>query len=172
MTLGTRIVVMKDGVVQQVDTPRNLYENPCNLFVAGFIGSPQMNFLDATVEKKEDGVYLNIGEHDLKVPHAKQQALLDGGYVGKTVVMGIRPEDIHDEEVFINSNLDSVVKSKIKVYELLGAEVYLYFDVDGTQVTARVNPRTTLRNGSDAVFALDMPKIHVFDKETGLAIVN
>ena len=172
MTLGTRIVVMKDGVVQQVDTPRNLYEKPCNLFVAGFIGSPQMNFLDAVVEKKGDSVYLNIGEHELKVPHAKQQELLDGGYVGKTVVMGIRPEDIHDEEVFINNNLDSVVKSKIKVYELLGAEVYLYFDVDGTQVTARVNPRTTLRNGDDAVFALDMSKIHVFDKESGLAIVN
>ena len=172
MTLGTRIVVMKDGVVQQVDTPQNLYNTPCNLFVAGFIGSPQMNFLDAVCNVKGDDVTLTIGEHVLKVPGSKKKALIDGGYNGKTVVLGIRPEDVHDSEAFISNSPDSVVTSTIKVYELLGAEVFLYFDVAGTQMTARVNPRTTLRTGDKAVFALDMEKIHIFDKETELTITN
>ena len=156
MTLGTRIVVMKDGVVQQVDTPQALYNTPCNLFVAGFIGSPT----------------LTVGKHVLKVPASKKQALIDGGYDGKTVVLGIRPEDVHDSQAFISNSPDSVIESTIKVYELLGAEVFLYFDVEGTQMTARVNPRTTLRTGDHAVFALDMEKIHLFDKDTELTITN
>ena len=172
MTLGTRIVVMKDGVVQQVDTPQNLYNTPCNLFVAGFIGSPQMNFMDAVCKVKGDDVTLTVGDHVLKVPASKKKALIDGGYDGKTVVLGIRPEDVHDSEAFISNSPDSVITSTIKVYELLGAEVFLYFDVEGTQMTARVNPRTTLRTGDKAVFALDMEKIHVFDKETELTITN
>ena len=172
MTLGTRIVVMKDGIVQQVDTPQNLYNTPCNQFVAGFIGSPQMNFMDALVNVNGNDVTLKVGEHVLKVPASKKQALIDGGYDGKTVVLGIRPEDVHDSQAFISNSPDSVIKSKIKVYELLGAEVFLYFDLEGTQMTARVNPRTTLRTGDDAVFALDMEKIHLFDKDTELTITN
>ena len=172
MTLGTRIVVMKDGIVQQVDTPQNLYNTPCNQFVAGFIGSPQMNFMDALVNVNGNDVTLKVGEHVLKVPASKKQALINGGYDGKTVVLGIRPEDVHDSQAFISNSPDSVIKSKIKVYELLGAEVFLYFDLEGTQMTARVNPRTTLRTGDDAVFALDMEKIHLFDKDTELTITN
>ena len=172
MTLGTRIVVMKDGIVQQVDTPQNLYNTPCNQFVAGFIGSPQMNFMDALVNVNGNDVTLKVGEHVLKVPASKKQALIDGGYDGKTVVLGIRPEDVHDSQAFISNSPDSVIKSKIKVYELLGAEVFLYFDLAGTQMTARVNPRTTLRTGDDAIFALDMEKIHLFDKDTELTITN
>ena len=172
MTLGTRIVVMKDGVVQQVDTPQNLYNTPCNLFVAGFIGSPQMNFLDAVCSIKGDDVALKVGQYELKVPASKKKALIDGGYDGKTVVLGIRPEDVHDSEAFISNSPDSVIESTIKVYELLGAEVFLYFDVEDVQMTARVNPRTTLRTGDKAVFALDMEKIHLFDKETELTITN
>ena len=172
MTLGTRIVVMKDGVVQQVDTPQALYNTPCNLFVAGFIGSPQMNFMDAKCAVNGEDVTLTVGKHVLKVPASKKKALIDGGYDGKTVVLGIRPEDVHDSQAFINNSADSVIESTIKVYELLGAEVFLYFDIEGTQMTARVNPRTTLRTGDKAVFALDMEKIHVFDKETELTITN
>ena len=172
MTLGTRIVVMKDGVIQQVDTPQNLYNTPCNLFVAGFIGSPQMNFMDAVVNVAGNDVTLSIGNHVLRVPENKKKALIDGGYNGKTVVVGIRPEDVHDDPDFIAANPGSVITSKIKVYELLGAEVFLYFDVEGTQMTARVNPRTELRTGDDAKFALDMNRIHIFDKETELTITN
>ena len=172
MTLGTRIVVMKDGIVQQVDSPENLYNAPKNLFVAGFIGSPQMNFMDAVVENKGDDVFLKVGSHNLKLPVTKVSKFKDGSYNGKTVILGIRPEDMHDSQLFINSSPDSVIESDIKVYELLGAEVFLYFDVEGFQMTARVNPRTNLRTGDHAKFALDMEKIHIFDKETELTITN
>ena len=172
MTLGTRIVVMKDGVVQQVDTPQNLYQKPGNLFVAGFMGSPQMNFLDAEIKEKGSDIVAVIGKDELVIPAAKAKALKDGGYVGKTVVLGIRPEDIHDSQMFIEASPSVPMTSTVKVYELLGAEVFLYFDVEGTQLTARVNPRTTLRTGDHAVFALDMEKIHLFDKDTELTIKN
>lgn len=131
-----------------------------------------MNFMDALVNVNGNDVTLKVGEHVLKVPASKKQALIDGGYDGKTVVLGIRPEDVHDSQAFISNSPESVIKSKIKVYELLGAEVFLYFDLEGTQMTARVNPRTTLRTGDDAIFALDMEKIHLFDKDTELTITN
>ena len=171
MTLGTRIVVMKDGVVQQVDTPQNLYNAPGNLFVAGFIGSPQMNMVDAVVDVKGNDVYLKIGSTaSIKLPAAKAENLIKGGYAGKTVVMGIRPEDLSDEADGATS--DVVLNAKIEVYELLGAEVFLYFTVEGSNFTARVNPRTTARTGDTVKFALDVDKIHVFDKETELTITN
>ena len=166
MTLGTRIVVMKDGVVQQVDTPQNLYNAPGNLFVAGFIGSPQMNFLDAKVKVNGNDVTLTVGKYNMKLPASKAKAVIDGGYDGKTVVMGIRPENVHDSQMFIETSKDSVVECKINVYELLGAEVYLYFDCEGFPMTARVDPRTTARSGDTVKFALDMEKVHLFDKET------
>jgi len=172
MTLGTRIVVMKDGLVQQVDTPQNLYNHPNNLFVAGFIGSPQMNFMDMVVTVKGKDVELKAGSTTLKLPASKAKAIIDGGYDGKTVVMGIRPENVHDSESFIEMSPNSVVKTEIKVYELLGAEVYLYFDVEGFPMTARVDPRTTARTGDTVTFALDMEKVHVFDKETEQVITN
>ena len=133
MTLGTRIVVMKDGVVQQVDTPQNLYQKPGNLFVAGFMGSPQMNFLDAEIKENGSDLVAKIGNDEVVIPAEKAKVLKDKGYVGKTVVMGIRPEDVADSA---NGSMSSIVK----VYELLGAEVFLYFDVNGTQITARVDP--------------------------------
>ena len=172
MTLGTRIVVMKDGVVQQVDTPQNLYQKPGNLFVAGFMGSPQMNFLDAVISEKGGNLIAKVGEHELVIPAAKAKALKDGGYVGKTVVLGIRPEDIHDSQMFIEASPSAPMTSVVKVYELLGAEVFLYFDVNGTQVTARVDPRTTAKTGDPIKFAFDMEKSHFFDKETELTICN
>ena len=172
MTMADRIVIMKEGVIQQVGKPMELYDHPVNKFVAGFIGSPQMNFMDAKCTIKGNDVTLTVGKHVLKVPASKKQALIDGGYDGKTVVLGIRPEDVHDSQAFISNSPDSVIESTIKVYELLGAEVFLYFDVEGTQLTARVNPRTTLRTGDHAVFALDMEKIHLFDKDTELTITN
>ena len=172
MTLGTRIVVMKDGVVQQVDTPQHLYEQPGNLFVAGFMGSPQMNFLDAQIAEKGGDLIAKVGEYDIVIPAAKAKVLKDGGYVGKTVVLGIRPEDIHDSQMFIEASPNVPMTSTVKVYELLGAEVFLYFDVNGTQVTARVDPRTNSKTGDTIKFAFDMEKSHFFDKETELTICN
>ena len=172
MTLGTRIVVMKDGVIQQCDSPINLYNYPTNLFVAGFMGSPAMNFIDAVVGQEGSDVVLTFGDMKIKVPENKAKALVDGGYVGKTVVMGIRPEDIHDDEIMINSSPESVVETTIKLYELLGAEVFLYFELAGVSCTARVNPRTTAKIGDTVKFAFDLNKLHVFDKETEQVITN
>lgn len=172
MTLGTRIVVMKDGVIQQVDTPQNLYDMPVNKFVAGFIGAPQMNLLDASVAKTDAGVTLTFGGNTVTLPAEKGKALEDGGYIGKDVVMGIRPEDLHDEEEAVSAAPDCILEAPIRVYEMLGAEVFLYFDIGETSCTARVNPKTTARPGDSVKFAMDMSKIHIFDKETEMIITH
>ncbi len=172
MTLGTRIVVMKDGVVQQIDSPQNLYNHPGNLFVAGFIGSPQMNFVDAVCNINGSKATLKVGEYNIELSDAKSKALIDGGYNGKTVVMGIRPEDVYDTEEMMAKYPNATIQATINVYELLGAEVFLYFELEGANMTARVKPTTTARNGSSVKFALDVEKIHVFDKETELTIVD
>ena len=172
MTLGTRIVVMKDGIAQQVDTPKNLYDNPKNLFVAGFMGSPQMNFIDAEVTQSGADVVLLFGQSSIVVPESKARMLIEGGYINKTVIMGVRPEDFHDEEVFIDARPEASIEVTIRLYEMLGAEVFLYFDVDKYSCTARVNPRTTARPGDTIRMAIDTSKIHIFDKETQLVIAN
>ena len=172
MTLGTRIVVMNAGIVQQVDTPQALYDTPNNLFVAGFIGSPQMNFLDAVVSVEGDKAVLDLGESKITLSGDKAKKLIDGGYDGKTVVMGIRPEDVYDDEAVIAANPGTTIQSTVRVYELLGAEVYLYFDYAGANFTARVKPTTTARTGDVVKLALEPTKIHVFDKETEMAITH
>ena len=164
---------MKDGVIQQVDTPQNLYEKPCNLFVAGFMGSPQMNFLDATVKVTGDVANLEIAGHSIPLPPAKSKKLIDGKYDEKVVTFGIRPEDVYDSGKYLESAPQgSVFESTVRVYELLGAEVYLYFDLDEFPITARVDSRTTARPGDTIKFAFDIEKIHVFDKETETIITN
>ena len=172
MTLGTRIVVMKDGVVQQVDTPQNLYQKPGNLFVAGFMGSPQMNFLDVLIEEKNGALFARLGDYEIAIPQEKAAALKKGGYVGKTVILGIRPEDVHDSAEFVEKAGNTAMDSVVKVYELLGAEVFLYFDLLGTQITARVDPRTQARATAPIRFTFDMDKAHFFDKESELTITN
>ncbi|MBS6453951.1 MAG: sn-glycerol-3-phosphate ABC transporter ATP-binding protein UgpC [Butyrivibrio sp.] len=172
MTLGTRIVVLKDGIIQQVDTPQNLYDKPCNVFVAGFMGSPQMNLINAKVVQSGEDVVLMFGGNTVKLPEGKAQKLIDAGYVDTTVIMGIRPEDLNDSEVIINANPDCVIEATIRVYELLGAEVYLYFDIDEVNCTARVNPRTTARPGDTIKLGIDMTKLHIFDKDTEQVILH
>lgn len=172
MTMGTRIVVMKDGFVQQVDTPQTLYERPVNLFVAGFIGSPQMNFMNAKVEKRGDELHLIFGANDVKLPEGKAKKLQGSDYIGKEVIMGIRPEDLHDEAVYLESMPDSIVTANVEVTEMLGAETFLYMLIDGHNATARVNPRSKTKAGDTIKLALDTNKIHMFDKETEKAIIN
>ena len=128
--------------------------------------------LDAKVKVNGNDVTLTVGKYNMKLPASKAKAVIDGGYDGKTVVMGIRPENVHDSQMFIETSKDSVVECKINVYELLGAEVYLYFDCEGFPMTARVDPRTTARSGDTVKFALDMEKVHLFDKETEITITN
>lgn len=172
MTLGTRIVVLKDGIIQQVDTPNNLYTKPINLFVAGFIGSPQMNFIEAKVEKRGEEVFLSFGREEIKLPQAKAKAVVDGGYVGKEVIMGIRPEDLHDEQAFLDASPESIISCSVEVTEMLGAEIFLYMKCNGQNLTARVDPRSKAKPGDSIKVAMDVNRIHVFDKETEATVAN
>ncbi len=171
MTLGTRIVVLKDGYIQQVDSPQNLYNKPQNLFVAGFIGSPQMNFINCKVEQESANLVLKFDNFTVVVPENKVAALRDGGYIGKEVVMGIRPENIHDEPAFLDS-AKTIVEAVVEVTEMLGAEVFLYLKCAGESITARVNPRTTAKAGDVIKLGFDVNRIHIFDKDTEQVISN
>jgi multiple sugar transport system ATP-binding protein len=143
------------------------------MFVAGFIGSPQMNMLEASVKKSGSDVLLSVGEYEIKLTDAKAKVIEDGGYIGKSVIMGIRPEDLHDEESVISAaGPGAVVNADVEVTELLGAEVYLYLSVAGQPVTARVNPRSTAKVNDRIKIALDLNKIHLFDKDNEKAITN
>lgn len=172
MTMGDRIVVMKDGYIQQVDTPKNLYEKPVNQFVAGFMGSPQMNFVDAVLGKSGDTYTLTFGSCTLPVPAHKTRGVELEPFTGKKVVMGIRPEDVHDEEDFIQKAGGAHVTCGVEVAELMGAETCLYLDCEGVSLTARVSPTTTAQPGDRIAIAFDLNKIHIFDGETEVAILN
>lgn len=172
MTLGTRIVVMKDGVIQQVDSPMNLFSKPNNLFVAGFIGSPQMNFIDATVAVSGSDASVKFGNYTIKLPEAKAKKLVDGNYNGKEVIIGIRPDDIYNEELFLKSSPDSIVDAEVDVTELLGATQNLYLTIAGTACVATVDSRNEFKIGDKIKVAFDVNQIHVFDKETHLTITN
>ncbi len=172
MTMGTRIVVMKDGIIQQIDSPQTLYDHPVNMFVGGFIGSPTMDFVDGTLEQREDGVYFVFGKAAVKLPEGRATKVIDKGYIGKQVVMGVRAEHIHDEEVFLNSSPASVIDAHVDVTELMGSETLLHLVIEGATFIAKVDPRTTAKAGEDIKIALDMNRIHLFDKETELAILN
>ena len=172
MTMATRIVVMKDGLIQQVDTPQNLYDNPCNMFVAGFIGTPQMNFINCHLEKREDDVYLTFGENSLKLPKEKANKPELKEYIGKDVIVGIRPECIHDEPMYLSSMAESVIDTYVEVTELMGAEIYLYLVIDEINMVARVSARSTARAGDTIKVALDVSRMHIFDKDTERCIIH
>lgn len=169
MTMGDRIVVMKDGVIQQVDTPLNLYHHPCNKFVAGFIGSPAMNFLVGVVRISGEEVKLDFGPFQLTVPQGKGEKLRS--YKDKTIIFGIRPEDIHDEAVVLEAYPHSQVEAVVDVVELMGAETYLYFTAGAHSLTARLDGRSQYQAGEKVRLAIDMNKMHAFDKETEEAIL-
>ena len=170
--MGTSIVVMKDGFVQQVDSPTALYDRPNNMFVAGFIGSPQMNFINVVLEKRGEDVYLTFGGHAIKLVEAKAKKLEGTDYIGKEVVMGIRPESMHDEDQFLEALPDSIVDAKVEVVEMLGSETLLHMFIDDISCTARVNPRTKTRSGDVVKIAIDTIRVHLFDKETERTIIN
>ncbi|MBE7050389.1 MAG: sn-glycerol-3-phosphate ABC transporter ATP-binding protein UgpC [Ruminococcaceae bacterium] len=172
MTMGTRIVVMKDGFVQQIDTPMNLYNKPTNMFVAGFIGSPQMNFVDCQVVENGNYVCLEFCGNSIKLTEGIAAKVREAGCIGKEVVLGIRPEDLHDEESFISAYPDATIDAYVEVTELMGAETYLYLKVGENSFTARVNPRSTAKVEDTIKIGLDLNKIHLFDKETEVSILN
>ena len=180
MTMGDRIVCMKDGFVQQVDTPQNLYENPVNKFVAGFLGSPQMNFIDAVLKEEYGQFIVEFGAsgrmssgrtYQIIVPESKVNDELPN-YVGREITLGVRPESIHDEEMYLSNATTGVIDAYVEITEMMGAETYLYLTCEGNSLTARVSPRTTARPGDEIRVAIDPNRIHIFDKETERAIVN
>ena len=174
MTMGTRIVVMKDGFIQQIDTPQNLYDYPTNLFVAGFIGSPQMNFFDATLVREADGVYAVFGNNKILVPNSKVAKFLDEDCIGKEVTMGIRPENMSDSKAFVEANPKSIMEVDVEVVEMLGSETYLYVKTSGKtdNVIARVDPRTTSASGDKIRLGLETEHLHFFDKETEATLLG
>ena len=167
MTMGSRICVMKDGVIQQYDTPQTLYDAPCNLFVAGFIGSPQMNFIDAVIEKKGNGLCAAVGSDKIAIPAAKAAALTP--YVGKTVVMGVRPENFLS---FDQVTADNGLTAKVDFFELLGADVNLYVYINGTKAIVRMPSSRKRPEAEEVKIAVDMEFAHFFDKETEQAICH
>ena len=167
MTMGTRIVVMKDGLIQQVDTPQFIYDHPANIFVAGFIGSPQMNFVDAKLVESNGKVAVAFGEDTLVLPEDKAVVLKDKGYVGKDIIMGIRPENL-DEAV---GSEQAIIEATVEVTELMGAETYIYLAKGKANMVARVNGTSKAKPGDKLRISLDTTKIHVFDKETEITVL-
>ena len=177
MTMASRIVVMKDGLIQQVDTPQNLYDYPVNTFVAGFIGTPQMNFINAKLLKKDNDLYVSFGENELKLPPEKANNPALKEYIGHEVVLGLRPECIHDEPMYLSSMPENVIDVDIDVTELMGSEIFLYLrfkgqDEDTGNLIARVSPRSTSRAGDTVKVAIDTSRLHIFDIDTERCIVH
>ena len=171
MTMGDRIVVMKDGLVQQVDTPLGLYNKPANMFVAGFIGTPSMNFLDATLIKQGEKYIVDGGSFKVSIPDSKNSGNLDV-YVGKQVVFGIRPEDIFDKNLasLISSTDENTIKATVDVIEPMGAIVTLYLTTGPHALIGTIDAETKAIEDQTIELILDMEKTHLFDKETELAI--
>jgi multiple sugar transport system ATP-binding protein len=168
MTMGTRIMVIKDGINQQIDTPQNLYDFPSNTFVAGFIGSPSMNFFDARLVDRDGKVVVNCKDFTLELPEDK--AAVYRPHLGKDVVFGIRPEDIYDPEYAPPGIKEARVEAKVDVTELMGNEVIVYLVTEGTQFLGRFDPRTGARVGNKMQAAFNMDCMHIFDKQTEMAI--
>lgn len=161
MTMGDRICVMKDGIIQQFDTPQNLYNYPCNVFVAGFIGSPQMNFVTVRVEKSGSEYALIFGNTRMPVSNPELQS-----YIGKEVILGIRPEHILADEDSLKNSPEAVFTAQISLTEMMGSEIYLYMEGNGQKMLARIPSHFDFKTGETVRLAIDMTKIHVFDKET------
>jgi multiple sugar transport system ATP-binding protein len=168
MTMGDRIVVMKDGFVQQVDTPENLYRRPSNLFVAGFIGSPQMNIFDGKLNRGGTDLVVEFGGSKLVLSGGKATGGMLDSYIGKSIKMGIRPEDIHEAQ---GDGLNTF-ETELQLAEMMGSEVLVYFDFSGCKAIGKFKPDTKVKAGSKIKFTMDATKIHLFDPETERTIVN
>lgn len=163
MTMGDRICVMKDGIIMQFDTPQTLYDMPDNVFVAGFIGSPQMNFIEATVQSGS----VVFDKFKLSLPAEKAAALAD--YEGKSVIIGIRPEDFEETSA---SNESATISATVTLAELMGSETYLYLECAGNNLVARMPAKVRPTEQTEFNLAIKLEKMHIFDKETEKAICH
>jgi multiple sugar transport system ATP-binding protein len=169
MTMATRIVVMKDGHIQQIGAPKEIYDNPTNMFVGGFIGTPAMNFLNGVVQ--EDGCFY-CENLKLRLPEPKFKMLKDKNYIDRPIVFGIRPEDIHDELIALETHKDSLADLDVDVAELLGSETNIHISVGKTNIIAKVNARSDIHIGDKIKLAFNMNKCHFFDPDTELRITK
>ncbi len=168
MTMATRIAVINKGVLQQLDTPHNLYETPANLFVAGFIGSPAMNFFPARLKKSDGGLMVDTGAFTVEVPKHRAQSYMK--YESKQVIFGIRPEDIHNAEFMPPNIIAEKVPAKVDVLELMGNEIVTYLVSGDHSYVARLDPRSHYRVNDQVQVAFNMEKFHIFDAETEQAL--
>ena len=171
MTMASRIAVMKDGLLQQIDSPQQLYDHPGNVFVAGFIGSPSMNFFDATLVESDGKLEVNSGGFRLEVPPAKADEWRQ--HKGKQVVFGIRPEDIHVKPFVPPGILESNMGANVDVVEMMGNEIFLYLVTkDNKQFIARVDPRVRAQTGEAVELAINMANAHIFDTKTEVSLAG
>ncbi len=168
MTMGTRIAVMREGVLQQVDTPQTLYDRPGNQFVAGFIGSPSMNFFEMQLIRSGDDLDAQSETLRLHIPLDRHTALKD--YVGKSIVVGVRPEDIYAADFVAPGIRAAAIEAQVDVTELMGNEIFLYLLSGAHSFIARVDPRSRARAGSTVALTVNLDQLHFFDKDTERAI--
>ena len=169
MAIADRLVLMKDGMIQQVGTPEELYKHPRNLFAAGFLGSPQMNFIDTKIFEQDGNLFINYGESKIKLPEAVADKA--AAYIGKEIIAGIRPEDLHADEASIKKFGDYIINADVGVREYIGDMAYLYCDCKyAWQLVIRVSPDCTAKSGDKIKIAVNPEKIYLFDKDTELAI--
>ena len=165
MTMASRIVVMRDGRIQQVGTPKEVYNTPSNVFVGGFIGTPPMNFIHGTLTDKGEFIS-SKGNYKIRIPEEKLTEAREKGYENREIIFGIRPEDITDKKVVIDAYPQSVVDVTVELSELLGAETNIYTSVDGDAIIASVNARDDLAPGQPLKLAFNMHHCHLFDADT------
>lgn len=168
--MGSRISVLRDGVLQQIDTPQVLYDTPANIFVAGFIGSPSMNFFDATLVGSADEMVVQSDTFKLAVPPGRAKIYAERGYAGREVVFGIRPGDIYDPEFQALNVYAQTLTAKVDVTELMGNEIFLYLLTGEKEFKARVDPRSKARVGHELNFVFDMERMQIFDRQTEMAV--
>jgi multiple sugar transport system ATP-binding protein len=171
MTMASRIAVMKDGILQQIDSPQHLYDHPANVFVAGFIGSPSMNFFDATLAETDGKLEINAGGFRLEVPEEKAKDWRQ--FKGREVIFGVRPEDVHAKPYVPPGILESDIQSRVDVTELMGNEIFLYLMTqDEKQYIARVDPRVRTEPGDVLDLAINMENAHIFDPKTEISLAG
>ena len=173
MTMASRIVVMRDGRIQQVGTPREVYDAPANVFVGGFIGTPPMNFIHGQL--KDNGTFVTSkGNYTIRIPEGKTEVPFELGYANRDVILGIRPEDVYDDKskVMMEAWPGGIVDITVELSELLGAESNIYTDIDGDPIIAAVPSRDDLAPGQPLKLVLDLNHIHFFDEDTELLITK
>jgi multiple sugar transport system ATP-binding protein len=170
MTMADRIAVLKDGILQQLDTPQKLYNKPQNIFVAGFIGSPSMNFFPATITGSKKEMYISSDAFRVRIPSDMNKSVV--AHNGKKVIFGIRPEDIHATDYVPSGVKGEKVFGNVEVQELMGNEIFLYLDANGTSFIARVDPRAHAKTGDNVEVVFNMANMHLFDPETEKALLT